>query len=339
MKCCGNCFGDRFLSIEIERRSVKDDRCDFCGSTDVALIDPKLLVDDFERVIFALYELDLDGDGKSLDKLLKEDWALFPSLDAKTAELLLKEILPGLMLGGYKPIAAHDSDAVVKWDELREELKHENRFFPQKLALKKDPHGSLFSYLSNTLEATDHLYRARLLKATSPYPIEEMGAPPREVASNGRANPIGIPYLYVATTKETAIAEIRPFTGATVCVATYEVKSRIDFVDLRNPLSSISPFIILDEEGIRLVRKHMPFLIRMGEELSKPVSPHKSSLEYLPSQYLCEFLKHLGFKGVAYKSSVGSGSNLAIFDKSLVTGLRVSSYTVDEVRVHTTPFK
>lgn len=33
-------------------------------------------------------------------------------------------------------------------------------------------------------------------------------------ASEGRANPKGIPYLYVATDKETAMSEVRPSLGA-----------------------------------------------------------------------------------------------------------------------------
>ncbi len=132
MRCCGNCFGDRFLSIEIERRSEEKGHCDFCGAANVSLVAPKLLVDDFERIIFALYGLNIDGDGRHLSEWLKADWGLFSSLDNDKSEQLLAKILPGLTLGLYLPIVVHDSDAVVKWDELRKELKHENRFFPQK---------------------------------------------------------------------------------------------------------------------------------------------------------------------------------------------------------------
>lgn len=42
-----------------------------------------------------------------------------------------------------------------------------------------------------------------------PLPIERM-KPLRDRAREGRANPKGIPYLYVSTHRETALAEVRP---------------------------------------------------------------------------------------------------------------------------------
>ena len=150
---------------------------------------------------------------------------------------------------------------------------------------------------------------------------------------------MGIPYLYCATDAETAIAEIRPYKHARVCVASFELTKPLNFADLCNPQVTISPFVLIedDDDDLRLLRRYMPFLTRMGEELSKPVSPDKSHLEYLPSQYLCEFLKQSGFHGVVYKSSVGSGLNYAIFDDSTLTGIEVKTYIVDEVNLMISP--
>ncbi|WP_410479029.1 RES family NAD+ phosphorylase [Pedobacter gandavensis] len=57
----------------------------------------------------------------------------------------------------------------------------------------------------------------------------------------------------------------------------------------------------------------------MEHELSRPVRKQDVHLDYLPTQYLCEFIKSLGFDGVEYKSAMNSnGYNLAIFtDKKL----------------------
>jgi len=43
------------------------------------------------------------------------------------------------------------------------------------------------------------------------------------------------------------------------------------------------------------------------------------NLDYLPTQYLCEFIKSLGFDGVEYRSAMAEGGyNLAVFnDKNL----------------------
>ncbi len=52
----------------------------------------------------------------------------------------------------------------------------------------------------------------------SPLPTEEMGPPPSLEAKEGRINPHGISYLYLANSGETAIAEARPWVGAEVSV-------------------------------------------------------------------------------------------------------------------------
>ncbi len=49
-----------------------------------------------------------------------------------------------------------------------------------------------------------------------PYPISphEMGPPPRDTAKAGRLNSEGIPYLYLATKVDTAVAEVKPWIGS-----------------------------------------------------------------------------------------------------------------------------
>jgi hypothetical protein len=71
----------------------------------------------------------------------------------------------------------------------------------------------------------------------------------------------------------------------------------------------------------------------LGEELSRPVVPRSAPVEYLPSQYLCEFIKHCGFDGVVYRSSVGPGVNVALFDANRARVGCVTPYQVDRVTV------
>ena len=340
MKCCGNCFGDKFLTKEIERMSSEVGSCSFCNASEVAIVSPSKLIDSFERLLDVLYKESGDADSISLLDLLKSDWELFYGLGDMQANRLIDSILPELNSTRYKPVVDHDTGMVLKWDEFREELKHENRFFPQKMSFRKEHEGKLFAYLAVRPSLPLFFYRARLLTERTPYNVCEMGKPPCEVTSNGRANPSGIPYLYVATDEETAVAEIRPFKSASVCVAKFELTKMLTFANLCDPRSSISPFLLIDDdEGLQLLRRYMPFLVRMGEELRKPVSPHKSNFEYLPTQYLCEFLKHSGFHGVMYKSSVGSGLNYAIFDDTSLRGVDVSTYKVDKVNLVTSLIK
>ena len=337
MKCCGNCFGDKFLSVEIERISTESGQCSYCDAISVPIISPSKLVDLFEQLIDTLYKENGDSDSYPLLGLLKTDWDLLGSLTDAQSNQLINTIVPELGSKRYKPVVVHGDDPVIKWDALREELKHENRFFPKNMTFDIEHEGKIFGYLSSFIEPPNNVYRARLLMEEEPYEIDQMGKPPHEIVSNGRANPMGIPYLYVATNEQTAVAEIRPFKSATVCVATFSLTRPLTCANFCDPPRSVvSPFLLLgDEEGLRLLRKYMPFVDRMGAELSKPVSPHKSHLEYLPSQYLCEFLKRSGFDGVVYKSSVESGLNYAIFNDASLDGTEVRTCKVDEVRLIT----
>ena len=58
-----------------------------------------------------------------------------------------------------------------------------------------------------------------------------------------------------------------------------------------------------------------------------------AAIDYVPSQYLCEFIKKARYDGVLYRSSVSDGMNLALFDPSAATGGAVKSYRVKRVSV------
>jgi len=107
---------------------------------------------------------------------------------------------------------------------------------------------------------------------------------------------------------------------------------RCNFADLRYPRKSISPFL-LTEDQIKLLRRYMEYLCRLSEELTLPVLPKSAHLEYLPSQYLCEFIKHCGFDGVIYRSAMSTGVNYALFNDDKVTGIDVKPYLVNDICV------
>lgn len=67
-------------------------------------------------------------------------------------------------------------------------------------------------------------------EAPVPYPVDRM-KPRRDRTKEGRANPKGIPYLYTANDKETAIAEVRPWIGAYVSIAELKVVRPLTIVN------------------------------------------------------------------------------------------------------------
>ena len=172
-------------------------------------------------------------------------------------------------------------------------------------------------------------YRARINSTRKPFNITKMGKPSKILVFNGRANPVGIPYLYVASSIETAIAEVRAHKGETLTVAEFGIKRRLELADLRNPQSTISPF---EENELEIIYKNMPFLTLLGNELSKPIIPRETNLEYLPSQYLSELLKHIGFHGIIYKSSIADGNNYVIFDDKRLKAVKIYQYKITDVK-------
>ena len=51
-------------------------------------------------------------------------------------------------------------------------------------------------------------------------------------------------------------------------------------------------------DDLEYILTHIDFLRTLSNELSQPVHPQKGSLEYLPSQYLSEYIKSLGYQGI-----------------------------------------
>ena len=158
--------------------------------------------------------------------------------------------------------------------------------------------------------------------------------------SHGRANPAGIPYLYLGSEPGTAAAEVRPHPGEIVCVAEFQTESELQLVDLRKPRSLISPFLLSDESALAKLRSgDIKFLENLGQGLEVPVIPTAAAIDYTASQYLCEFIKKCGYQGVIYNSSVSKGMNLALFDpdKATVVG-ETTEHEITEVSVGMNPF-
>lgn len=341
-KCCGNCFGDTFLTQQIELLAQETGNCEFCLSSGVKLIEPCKLIDHFEIVVGLYQENDAPG-ACSIESLLRTDWELFGKLDSVKAEMLLGLVFNNISMlqKNYTPVIPHDASAVREWEDFREELKHRNRFFPKNI-LATEQLKALFGYFVATPEnIPNKVFRARICEQPHPYLLEDMGKPPATVTGNGRANPVGIPCLYVASDTATAIAEIRPHKAEIVCVAEFEVieivnetgvVEKLKLIDLRSPRKTLSPFDLFEEQ-LQLLRRYMEYLCRLSEELTLPVLPKSANLEYLPSQYLCEFIKHCEYDGVIYRSAMGVGVNYAIFNDAKVTGIDVRQYRIDNITV------
>jgi hypothetical protein len=336
MQCCANCFGDGHLRLEvIPSLSEATGDCSYCGSKNLALVCPIKLREQFELLTSIYVRSD---DGITLVEWLQKDWALFrhPQMNVAHAKELLAEILDDgdIVRKKFIPSAPSTSDALQRWDALRLELMHSNRFFPR-TEINLERLKRLFGFLLlKDAEIPKSWYRARIQQGAKVYEMNEMGAPPKNLATHGRANPAGIPYLYLASTELTAVSEIRPHTGEEASVAEFIIPDGLSIADLRDPRLTVSPFILSDESEISLLRQDIEFLEKLGEELTRPVIPRSAAFDYIPSQYLCEYVKVCGYDGVMYRSSVGDGINVALFDPGRANGVSVRSLKVSRVLVN-----
>jgi RES domain len=334
MFCCPNCFTHTFLKNFIKTSSKQKGRCSFCGHKgNQPLYKPASLIDLFQP----LFDLYMEGNGgRPLVELLQFDWHVFSKIiDKKKQSLLIAKIVGvrGLSSKRFISTLVQNNEWLGRWDDFTNELKHENRFFPKKIDATQL--SELFSYLiiKSKEQKPKHVFRARINQQSNILPITEMGKPPLEKSTDGRANPKGISYFYGASDEKTAIAEARPYKTEIVCVAKHKVSTKISLIDLRDPKSTISPFGLDDDSLSLLYKEHMPFLEHLSDVLSKPVLPQKKEMEYLPTQYLCELIKNDNFNGIAFKSSLEKGDNFVIFDDSLLSGIKVESYIVSDTTV------
>lgn len=142
-----------------------------------------------------------------------------------------------------------------------------------------------------------------------PYPSERM-KPRHEFASHGRANPKGIAALYLASDKETAMSEVRPWLKAGISCAKFAINKEIKIVDCTRHIGNNLAFLYAhgEEKTVEAV------WAEIDRAFSRPVEYADGETEYIPTQILSELFKSLGYDGVGYKSSVHDGYNLALFN-------------------------
>jgi hypothetical protein len=351
MLCCVDCFNDSYLKKIIQEEGQLGN-CDYCESKSKYCIHPEDLADYFRPLVdlytpvedfMPLHDLK-EGHGEFIWEKLQDDWDVFAFYDYEKQEDLLNEMFP--MEDPKEGIPMFLSSLVERqceywgsedevsnkmesrWREFSKELKYSNRFFPQK-QFDLEWLSDLFSFFEFSIYPNSYLYRARILKEGKKFPPAKMGMPPIQKTKNSRANPKGIPYLYLTSDHETAISETRPPLKANITVGTFKVIEPIRIIDLRSPRIE-SPFRLGD--SLEYLINHLGFLRILGTELSKPVDPIAEELQYLPSQYLCEFIKNEEYDGVAYKSSIADGFNIALFTDTKVKCTRTKMYHVKKVK-------
>ena len=339
MNCCIKCFESAYLSDIISRNSDNIGTCDYCKSEQAKLYNPSELILFFKNIL-NLYEVNAEN-GEPLEKQLLLD---FPNkifshklIDSDNVKQLISDIIEDER-SSYKGILSAPvqlkyqksafEEIIIKplsltWENFTKEIKTVNRFhFENKPDINKFK--SLFKYYEREIPMGKKYYRARICDGKEGFPIEKMGNPPSNLTKSGRANPEGISYLYLANDIKTTLYEVRANLLDLLSVGTFLLKENITVINLNEKTYDI--FRLAEAEVLDDLIIHKPFIDKLDEELSKPRRRSDSELDYLPTQYLSELIKSMGYDGIEFRSSLNpKGYNLAIFnpDKFICTNVKV----------------
>lgn len=349
MNCCVECFEDDELVGFVRSNSTQVDNCDYCSGENVKLVDPREFEAMFSPLLDGYKHVEDDADSEYSPSLLHEklqdDWTLFSKslIDNENHQKLLIDIFDNSdkssdwfsELVEQKVLVEQtvDTKKLETWNKFRSEIKTNNRYFlGNKIDL--DVLEELFEYHSDDYDKGKIFYRARVSNKDG-HAKDKMGSPPPKKASSGRANPIGIPYLYVATEKETVKYECRANHLDYITIADFKLKENIKVVSLRE-IENISPFLI--GEKLEKYLKNQKYLKTLEDELSKPLREDDQKLDYLPTQYICEYIKSLGYDAIEYGSSLNDGGrNLAIFDDKKAEIIKTEVHEVTSMELEIEP--
>ena len=136
--------------------------------------------------------------------------------------------------------------------------------------------------------------------------------PSRMKPLKDRANPKGIPFLYLSTRRKTAMSEVRPWLGSLVSCAHFETTRPLKIVDFS--VNHRKGFVLYFGEPDASSREQAVWT-HMDQAFSEPTTSADDTGDYVPTQVIAELFKNEGFDGVAYKSAFGSkGYNIVLYD-------------------------
>lgn len=173
-------------------------------------------------------------------------------------------------------------------------------------------------------------------KKPVPFKADRMKPDPFK-ASEGRANPKGLPFLYLASTKETAMAEVRPWRDSFISVGQFKTVKNLRLVNCSGLPSHGDEFHQMprDEQ-----QKEEKVWADIDKAFSRPVTISDKSPDYVPTQIIAALFKSHGYDGVFYRSALApdlstgfsTPLNLALFDIEAAEMLTCDLFSVEKIQ-------
>ncbi|MFD1702930.1 RES family NAD+ phosphorylase [Methylopila henanensis] len=356
---CHECIGDAYLKNEIERIGAVH-TCMICDKrqkcTDFEELCDRIhviMTEDFERVSSDSYsyyggglDLERSGDGlyqifyeiiESEGYLLDEIKEYLSNCHYSYDDAAMGEENPYGDETNYRYRKPSINEALGEWAAFETEIRSRSRFFNRRaevilngifapLARFKNRErdiirdagpGTNLSKIFRARRATTNAEIARIVE----NPIAELGAPPSRHAGSGRMNPRWIPMFYGARDAETCVAEIRPPVGSAVVIGQFDIIRKLRLLDLTALQDLYVEEASYFDPVFRTLKSKADFLGKLVGIMSQPVTSADNDYEYLPTQFVVEFLSEKfdeNLDGIIFHSSQSGGEkqNIVLFQDS-----------------------
>ena len=241
------------------------------------------------------------------------------------------------------------------WNSFHNEVKYHHRFFPAHPVL--DKLAVFAEQCKLVVRAGAIFYRARIIddsaraehmivKCYGPDKTEEEQnwyrnkankfrglskdgsyVPPNpDLIRDGRSNPKFIRYLYIAESPTTAVFEVRPLLHNAVNVAGIEVKEQLT-------IANIAVGIDIDASKDNSVDEWLMYFIQTTFSSST-----NNPDDYIASQIIAEYIRHLGYDGLRYSSSLHKGGyNLTVFDVEKCEAVSSTDMRLEDIKMSLRP--
>jgi hypothetical protein len=347
MRCCAECFKDIHIRNTIVKHGVIGD-CDYCSHKNVAVYNISATPNPITDAIVGLVQIYSVSDlpnAKPLRVSLHDDWDIFSAGTAMIQTLavdLCSSVINSDSDVFTKPVAIAqllDDDFLnefgvvrgLRWEQFAESIKYANRFHSG--MFNADAFASFLSIVVKQYPAGVEFCRARITHNSNGFTKDEMSAPPRGSRSAGRINPEGIGALYLSSDDKTVLNEVRANAFDYVSIGKFKSVKDIKVVNLSG-ISGTSPFLYQGE--LEKYAANRKVFQEIAIEIAKPLRRSDSPIEYLPTQYIAEFIKSQGYDGVEYASTLRKGGyNVAIFDETLFECMDVNTVEVTKIQYET----
>lgn len=355
MKIAINVFADKHIIDLIKKTGTTSGACDITNQKDVEVFDldqSSFIANDLATIInlYSIYGNKSETNGERLFEKIVDDWDIFKKpIDKNYALQILQAIFQnneGIIdvndLTKDASLSNHDEEKnnyfVFKdndWNDFAVTIKNKNRFHFDSLNIQ------LFKRFLEAIICPigkTTFFRGRIC-GSNKLSDDEMKIPPSKYARSSRVSPQYIPTLYLCNNLNTVPNECRASCNDCLTIASFELKEESNVFDLRLA-DKLSPFDFPGEELFVYYNKKS--FKHFANELTKPMTSFDTDVDYLPIQYLCEYMKYYSEQhkerkiiGIVYKSVMTKSPsifNLAAFSDSMFDYCGSELYKITEYK-------